>query len=110
MSKSFMPPTPKSVRADIYRQAARLMESAAQYTAYPCWCIARVEGHSDVGEWRDAPSVLPFLSTFSAKAGINSMSDDFMNRMYDELDGHLSRSGCIVALCFMAAMVEAGDA
>lgn len=82
---------------DIYRRAARLIEN--NKADMSCWAInqARTNGREILGR---SPQREKYENTF----------------VIDAPDGHFgpnneeNRGVRIVALCFMAAMVEAGDA
>ena len=96
-------------RAEVYRKAALLMERAGPLTDYPCWCISRIE-KTDLHDWRVSPSVRPFLAAFSDETYISLRSGEYLDLMHDSVSLKQERDFDILALCFMAAMVEAGDA
>ena len=100
--------TDRTKRAKLYRQAARRMEQETALSCFPCWNIAEVEG---VGyeNWPESTHVKLFLSAFSDRKTVDGMSDHYIKTMY-LICGGIDRDFSITALCFMAAMVEAGDA
>ena len=91
-----------STKANIYREAARLLEIGARHSdnksnvMYSCCAIAEAEGCFN--EWnlndRDSSLVDEYRTLFDGG--------------FDPFDS--GRDHRILALCLMAAMVEAGDA
>ena len=92
-------------RADLFRAAARRMEDRERNSDYPCWNIAILDGLSPE-HWRDSRHVREFLSAFSGAADVTEQSNDYL----DNIEIDYERDACILSLCFMAAMVERGDA
>jgi hypothetical protein len=107
--------TTKVKKAAIYRQAARLLEQKACHSPdrynrngtvrvkFTCCAIAEAEGifpKWNYGE-KESKLVEHYTDTFGLEGGGNWFGSDWDDRVQDHR---------ILALCFMAAMVEAGDA
>lgn len=99
--------TPKSVEARIYRTAAQRLAKMKQTTP-ACMAIADVAG---CGDDLDCLEVRAFTKTFKPRGECGNSAWSW--RWVDDLDCDYRKTldNCrVLALCFMAAMVEAGDA
>ena len=109
MSKP-VPSTPsksRKYRADIYRKAAASMEGGADPSPYSCdhiWrvCVSRFKEDSSYEGLRDA-----YKAEFSGAEWWDQRGDGYFSGQPVVAEWREER---ILALCFMAAMVEAGDA
>lgn len=97
-------------KPNVFAVAARNMERQKKVECgdtvvsdYPCFYVVRATGKR-IGEWNRAYEVEVFLNAFSNRIAVYDMSNDFINQT-DNLD----RNVCITALCFAAAMLDAGD-
>ena len=88
--------TERTVRAGLYREAARIFERR-EYNLGSCLLIGKVAGVPG-GYDSNHPLIKSYTNVFKS-AGFNDWT--FEDHGYDER---------ATALCFMAAMVEAGDA
>jgi hypothetical protein len=102
--------TKKVQDADIYRKAAKLMESMAYHDLTRdscCWAIALAKD-PDVNILEDGGDAqskrMKAVFAPRAPAGYWLMDEEIPSWSDDQTDHR------ILALCFMAAMVEAGDA
>lgn len=93
---------------NIFAKAARLMETSLQTTLsgeyyYPCLAITCI---FEPGEPRQSyynhPDSIAFLKIFSPEENQSVRSNTFMNEFQDRQDR-------ILALCFAAAIKDAGD-
>jgi hypothetical protein len=93
-------------RANIYRKAAQIMESrlVPVTDGSCCWALA-VAKDSEVVELVKDSDAIAMKRYFSAPRRFH---DAYW--MYGDDEGSDQNSHRILALCFMAAMVEAGDA
>jgi hypothetical protein len=93
--------TETAKRAAIYREAARLIENDKM--DYSCCAIAEAQGIFD--EWNRSKAESALVDGYADVMGSFKEAGGFCCGWTD--DGRDER---VVALCFMAAMVEAGDA
>lgn len=97
----------RALKAAKYREAARILEDGKATGC--CWALAFA--YTD-GEWNCRP-----LTEQQGQDLAQQLRDVYVpDRPFCAMwlrgidDGHYDQRGRILALCFMAAMVEAGDA
>ena len=82
-------------KPNIYARAARRLERDPDAAQYPCWAIMQERG-ADEGMCFVDRTCLRFMAAFSNREGGIAMSEHFLKHS-------------ILALCFVAAMLDAGD-
>ncbi len=96
-------------KPNVYARAARLMELDEEL--YPCWAICLVEGKNH-SEWPTNDSCKRFVAAFSNRYTYKEKSSHFLREMEWTIEWPSKppfRDNSIVALCFVAAMEDAGD-
>jgi hypothetical protein len=87
-------------RASIYREAAKLIESGAEYAC--CYALEKAGGKRECDRMH---------AVFAECQGRVYLGGHWMADLGENpYDRELMSPRRVVALCFMAAMVEAGDA
>ena len=93
-------------RADLYRRAAKLMESGnSTANGSCCWAIGLTKNPGVMILYGDKDADCRAMKAVYAPRKNHGF---WMNDIGD--NDHERHNGRILALCFMAAMVEAGDA
>ena len=92
---------------NIYARAARRMERDPAGVRYPCWAILEAGG-TPTRSYQVDHDCLRFMSAFIGGTG-EEMSYHFIDQMNGDDDGTDFIDHSILALCFVAAMLDAGD-
>ena len=96
-------------KPNLYARAARRLERDPDAAQYPCWSIMQERG-ADEGMCFVDRTCLRFMAAFSNREGGIAMSEHFLEAMgFGSYGSRKFIEHSILALCFVAAMLDAGD-